>query len=128
VVRAEAPALAPAAREEAPALAPAALAEAPAALAEAPAFARPAAFAEPRAFAPAFAPFADAPFADADFADPDADFARVVFGLAGLTSAAVFWPAPVPPRFALLRPGRERGRLPITPGSSLTRQTILTHP
>jgi hypothetical protein len=32
--------------------------------------------------------------------------------------------SPAPPRFALRVPGRERGRLPITPGSSVTEGTI----
>lgn len=67
----------------------------------------------PRAEVPARAP--DAP-ARADFAPPSAPEAAAFFGF---TSAA---------RFSLRRPGRERGRFPITPGSSVTQKTISRTP
>jgi hypothetical protein len=69
----------------------------------------------PAEAAPAF--FADAVFRAAPPAadrPPAADLPPCVAALAGCFFA--------PERFSLRRPGRERGRLPITPGSSVTRQ------
>jgi hypothetical protein len=74
----------------------------------------------PDAFrAPAPDPFARAPVLRAPVARPS--FAAAARGLLGPPEPDALPPPPAPPaRFSLLRPGRERGRLPMTPGSSLT--------
>jgi hypothetical protein len=59
----------------------------------------------------------------ADLAPVDSVLAAAAEALACVVVLAVESPVE-PSRFELRRPGRERGRLPITPGSSLMGMTI----